>query len=192
MSAVPADEAVVPVGGTARMEWTRTALALLLRSACAGSPAQRAAEDANQLLRAGRAQEALVAYREAQRHSPEFADLHYGEGLALYNLERIDEAEAPIERAIRLDPEVADYHLYLGHIRGKLERREEAIEAYRESTRLAPIHPEGWKGLGLMLYNVGRYTEARAALERYLAFAPAARDRSAISSLVQSLPKESP
>jgi len=174
------------------MNRTRAALALLMLSACAGSPAQRAAADANELLSAGRAQEALVAYREAQRHSPEFADLHYGEGLALYKLERIDEAEAPIERAIRLDPEVAEYHLYLGHVRGKLENREEAIEAYRESTRLAPIRPEAWKGLGLMLYNVGRYPEARAALERYLAFAPAARDRSAISSLAQSLPKDPP
>ena len=69
---------------------------------------------------------------------------------------------------MRLDPEVAEYHLYLGHVRGKLENREEAIEAYRESTRLAPIRPEAWKGLGLMLYNVGRYSEARAALDAFM------------------------
>ena len=166
-----------------------TALLGILLAACAGTAVQRATEEANRLLREGRTEEALAAYREGLRHSPDVADLHYGEALALYAFKRFDEAETPLRRAVGLDGRQAEYHLYLGHVLGRLERMEEAVEAYRESTRLAPIAPDGWKGLGLAEYNLGRWAEARVALEKYLAYAPAARDRPAISGLVRSLPR---
>jgi tetratricopeptide (TPR) repeat protein len=171
-----------------RVRAAAAALGAFLLAACAGSAAQRAARDANELLLAGKVEEALAAYREAQRHSPEFADLHYGEGLALYRMKRYREAEVAFRNAIKRDPQIAAYHLYLGHVLSRQERLEAARDAYREATRLAPIDAEGWKGLGLTEYNLGRGREARVALEKYLAFAPAANDRNAISRLVRSLP----
>ena len=161
----------------------------VLASACVGSPTQRATEAANELLADGKVEEALTAYREARRHSPDHADLHYGEGLALYRMKRYSEAEAALGRAIELSPGQASYHLYLGHVVGRLERMEEASAAYRESTRLAPIEPEAWKALGIAEYNLKRYPEARQALEKYLAMAPGADDVIHIRNLANSLPE---
>jgi tetratricopeptide (TPR) repeat protein len=166
------------------------AAALLVAGACSGE--QRAVEDANRLLREGRTEEALAAYREALRHSPDVAVLHYGEGLALYQMKRYAEAEGPLRKAIELSPVEADPYLYLGHVLGRLGRMEEAAAAYREATRLAPIGPEAWKGLGLAEYNLKRYPEAREALEKYVTFAPRATDAAQINALVRSLPATSP
>ena len=159
-----------------------------LLTGCVGSPAQRATEDANRLLAAGNVEEALAAYREGQRHSPDFADLHYGEGLVLYRMKRYADAEPALRRAIELEPGEAPYHVYLGHVVARLDRMEEAVAAYREATRLAPIDPAGWKGLGLAQYNLRRYPEARQALEKYVAFAPGADDAPQIRALAHSLP----
>lgn len=175
---------------TQRSELSAVALLALALVACTGGPTRRAAADANRLLRDGRNEEALAAYREALRHSPDTADLHYGEALALYALKRPSEAEAPLRRAIRLEPGRPEFHLYLGHVLAKDGRMEEAVAAYRESTVLETINPEAWKGLGISLYNLERWAEARTALERYLSYAPNADDQAAIGRLVRSLPAE--
>ena len=157
---------------------------------CPQTPNQRAMADAIRLLDDGRVEEALAAFREAQRHSPDHPDFVYGEGRALYRQKRNAEAEAVFRRAIELDAEVSDYYLYLGHVLARLDRLEKALDAYHEVTQLAPIDAEGWKGVGLTEYNLGNGPEARAALEKYIAFAPTAPDHNSISRLVRSLPKQ--
>ena len=44
--------------------------------------------------------------------------------------------------------------------------------------------------LGFATYNLRRYPEARAALEKYLAFARDAHDYYAVSQLINSLPPD--
>ncbi len=166
-------------------------LVVLWLSAC-GSEGQRKVQEGNELLTTDQIDEALETYRAAQTIEPSLADAYYGEGLALYELKRHTEAEPALRKAVDLDPEEQVYLVYLGRVLGRLERYEEAEVVFREATRLEPIEPEGWKGLGLTLYNMGRRVEAREALEKYLSFALAAPDRSAISQLVHSLPVRVP
>jgi Flp pilus assembly protein TadD len=166
-------------------------LVALLLAGCIGSEGQRRVQEANELLSADQLDEALAAYRDAQSMEPDLAVAHYGEGLALYEFKRYSEAEPALRRAVELDDHEALYYVYLGKTLSRLERLEEAEASFRRATELEPIAPEGWKGLGLTLYNQGRGAEARVALEKYLAFARSASDRSAIAQLVRVLP-ESP
>ncbi len=167
-------------------------LMLLALAGCVGSEGQRRVQEANELLSTDQLDEALAAYQDAERMEPDLADAHYGEGLALYQLQRHAEAEPALLRAVELDPEQALYHVYLGRVLGRLNRLEEAEGVFRRATVLEPIDPEGWRGLGLTLYNLGRGAEARVALEKYLAFARSGSDRSAIMQLVRVLPAAPP
>ncbi len=167
-------------------------LFLLLWTGCVGTEGQRRVQEANELLSADHLDEALAAYRDAERMEPDLADAYYGEGLALYQLQRHGEAESALKRAVELEPEKAVYHVYLGKILGRLDRQEEAEVSFRRATVLQPLDAEGWRGLGLTLYNQGRGADARAALENYLAFARTGSDRSAIAQLVRVLPAAPP
>jgi Flp pilus assembly protein TadD len=167
-------------------------LLALAVAGCIGSEGQRRVQEANALLSADQLDEALAAYLDAERMEPDLAVAHYGEGLALYQLQRHAEAEPALLRAVELDPEQALYHVYLGRVLGKLDRQEEAEGVFRRATVLEPIDPEGWRGLGLTLYNLGRGAEARVALEQYLAFSRNDSDRSVIMQLVRVLPAAPP
>ncbi|MFQ5669995.1 MAG: tetratricopeptide repeat protein [Acidobacteriota bacterium] len=162
---------------------------LALLAGCQGGAVRRAAVQGNRLLEQGRLQEALSVYRAAQRQHPEAAVLRTGEGVALYRLERYDEAEAALREAIRLDASDSNEFLYLGHVLSRQKSLPEAAQAYQEATRLDPLDPRGWKALGFTEYNRRRYPQARIALEKYLAFARGAADEIAISQLVSSLPR---
>jgi Flp pilus assembly protein TadD len=165
---------------------------VLALAGCVGTEGQRRVQEANELLSTDQLDEALAAYQDAERMEPDLADAHYGEALTLYQLKRHAEAEPALLRAVELDPEEAIYHVYLGKVLGRLDRLEEAEGAFRRATVLEPIDPEGWKGLGLTLYNLGRGAEARVALENYLSFARTGSDRSAIAQLVRVLPAAPP
>ena len=108
--------------------------------------------------------------------------------MALYLLGRHEEAEDPLREAIRLAPGEGLYHLYLGHALSELRRYDEAVTAYEAMTRLEPLEARGWKALGYVHYNRRHYPEARAALQKYLAFARDAEDYESVWHLVQSLP----
>ena len=165
------------------------ALLAVASSACTGGSAgQEAGYQANALLEDGRVEEALAAYREGRRQWPAMRIFPYGEGLALYLLNRNEDAEAPLREAIRLVPEAAESHLYLGYVLSRLNRNDEALAVYQEATRLAPMDGRGWKALGYAHYNARRYTEARVALEKYLAFARKAPDYESVWHLIQTLP----
>jgi Flp pilus assembly protein TadD len=166
------------------------ALVLALLPACAGTPAEQAARQGQDLLEEGRLDEALDLYREARESHPDLAPFHHGVGLALHRLERPAEAETPLRRAIELDPEEGRFHLVLGHVLFELGRPEEAVAEYREMTRLEPMNAEGWRALGFAEYNRRRYPEARTALENYLAFARDADDHYAVNQLINSLPPD--
>ncbi len=168
-----------------------TWLALLagVSFACTGGSANQAGRQANALLEEGHTDEALVAYREGRHQWPTMGIFPYGEALALYQMDRYEEAEAPLREAISLSPTAAESHLYLGHVLSRLNRHDEASGAYEESTILAPMEARGWKGLGYAHYNAHRYPEARVALEKYLVFARDAPDYESVWQLIQTLPR---
>lgn len=61
-------------------------------------------QQANQLLREGKLEEAVVAYRLALAQNPNFYLSHHNLGEVLWKLGRLDEAEQAFRQAIRLKP----------------------------------------------------------------------------------------
>ncbi|MFQ5719306.1 MAG: tetratricopeptide repeat protein [Acidobacteriota bacterium] len=155
---------------------------------CVTGPQRAAARAADELLASGQAEKALAAYREGRRAWPDDVAFPFGEGAALYTLERYAEAESPLREAIRLAPGDANPQFFLGHVLSALGRHDEAVAAYEVVVRLEPIEPRGWKALGFAEYNRGRYPEARVALQKYLAFARDAADFESVRRLIQALP----
>ncbi|MFQ5766922.1 MAG: tetratricopeptide repeat protein, partial [Acidobacteriota bacterium] len=121
---------------------------LVLLPGCTRGPVRQAARQAAGLMDEGRTEEALAAYRQAQELDSSAAVLHFGEGLALYKLERYKEAEPPLREAIRFESSRGRYHLYLGHVLAHLERLDEAVEAYEDATEADPRDAAAWRALG--------------------------------------------
>jgi Flp pilus assembly protein TadD len=108
------------------------------------------------LAEAGRWEEAVAAYRKALAiptfSSPDVA--HHNLAWALYNLERIQEAEDSLHFAIRLNPTLPAAHYTLGLVLIRQGRSEEAKAAFRRTRELAPDSPFG-QAAGLHLRALG-------------------------------------
>jgi serine/threonine protein kinase len=83
-------------------------------------------------------QEALLAFEQALRLDPYFADASFGRGNVLYYLGHYEEALAAIEWAIRLDPGNAALYNNKGCVLYALGRFREALMAYEQALRLDP------------------------------------------------------
>jgi tetratricopeptide (TPR) repeat protein len=80
--------------------------------------------------------EALAAYKDAIRHSPNSQLAHRDLGDLYEQLDRHDEAIAEYRQAIRLKPEDDDTYLSLAHVYEILGRYPEAINVYNQIIRL--------------------------------------------------------
>jgi tetratricopeptide (TPR) repeat protein len=87
-------------------------------------------------MRVRRLEEALAAFRQATRHSPQAAEGHYWVGRAAYDLDRMKEAVAAFTVVRRLQPEFGDelgICSKLGIAYSKLGRFEEAVQEYNRA-----------------------------------------------------------
>jgi rhomboid protease GluP len=107
-----------------------------------------------------------------QRNSPRS---HLYRGQLAVEREEWDEAAAELEQAITLDPSLADPAVYfhLGLARNYLEQPEQAIPAYEEALEIEPAHTASLWNLAMTYFDLGRYAEARTALEAYRELTPA-------------------
>ena len=107
-----------------------------------------------------------------QRNSPRS---HLYRGQLAVEREAWDEAAAELEQAITLDPSLADPAVYfhLGLARNYLEQPEEAIPAYEAALEIDPAHSASLWNLAMTYLDLGRYAEARTALEAYRELTPA-------------------
>jgi len=116
---------------------------------------------------AGRADDGLRTLEAWVRQDPERADARFRLGSYLYELERFDDAERELREAFRLDP-VHDRALnFLGY--SLAERKIRLDEALGLIERALEI--DAWNGayldsLGWVYYQMERYEDARAPLER--------------------------
>ncbi len=116
-----------------------------------------------------RPDEALALYREALELDSKFAPAIAGMGIALFELERYEEAVASMERALVLAPELPEassLHRVTGRALQELGRSEEAAAQFARTLALDPRDTEALDRLGFLRFNAGRYEEA---LEHYRA-----------------------
>jgi tetratricopeptide (TPR) repeat protein len=133
-------------------------------------------QEAQQLQRAGRFDEAEALYRWVGEHFPDQPDAFHLQGVMA--LARGDPRAAlpPIERAIRLDPKDASYRVNQGLGLSRLGRDAEAAAAYGSGLALRPAWPEALANRGGALRRIGRFDEALACFDEALALAPAAAE----------------
>lgn len=94
-------------------------------------------QQANQLLREGKLEEAVVAYRRAIDQNPQFYGAYQNLGEALGKLGRLDEAVEMYRKAIELKPSAGWLHQELGLLLERLEKPQEAKAALPKDLSLA-------------------------------------------------------
>src|SRR6516164_160723 len=122
------------------------------------------------------------AQAEAERAlaiSPNLADAHGALGVVLTWSGRPKEGLAALKTCIRLDPRAPSLVLRLGQVAVALYFCREyaaAVEAARQAIRSFPDHPRSYLVLAAALGQMGRTAEAKEALEKAIAIAPALFD----------------
>jgi len=70
--------------------------------------------------------------------NPDDADTHNNMGIALYELERLDDAAESYQKAIAIKPNFSDAHCNLGAVFQKLKRCEDAIKSFEKAFVIKP------------------------------------------------------
>jgi len=127
-------------------------------------PAKGFYEKAEIFFRDGHHQKAAVAYKEAIRFQPDYANLHVKLGWMYLVLHSPQEAIVAFKQGIYLNSKCAEAYSGLGQAYECLSRNQEALEAYKQSIRLKPNSAEAHFNLGTFYLSMGN---RGAALEEY-------------------------
>lgn len=111
---------------------------------------------------AGDLDAAIREYREALRLRPQYAELHYNLGNALYDRGDLDEATTQYGEALHLKPDYPEAHYNLAQVFGDKGDVDKAIGHYLEAIHLKPDFPEAH-------YNLGLQLDAKGALDLAIA-----------------------
>ncbi len=93
---------------------------------------------ANQLLRDGKLEDAVVIYQKAIDQNPEFYLSHHNLGEVLWKLGRLEEAAKAFQKAVELKPSAAWSYFNLGQVLEQLGRKEEALTLYQKASEFNP------------------------------------------------------
>jgi tetratricopeptide (TPR) repeat protein len=141
-------------------------------AASTGTDPYALARQAEALLGAGRAPDALALLERATALMPGDAVLQCRRGLVLKTLRRWEAALACFERGIALDPQLAPAHMDRGNMLQELGRLEEALAAYERALALQPGFVAALCNRGTVLHRLGRLDAAIASYDAALALAP--------------------
>jgi tetratricopeptide (TPR) repeat protein len=136
----------------------------------------------------GQFQEAIASYKEAIRIKPDYAEPHYGLGIAIEKMGRnkvallhqtknsdlfyFDEAIAEYKEAIRIKPDFADAHYNLGNNYWSLEQYQNAIISYKEAIRVKPDFADAHYNLGNNYHSLEQYQNAITSYKEVIAIVP--------------------
>jgi predicted O-linked N-acetylglucosamine transferase (SPINDLY family) len=116
--------------------------------------------------------EAMVAYRQAIRLKPDYAEAYSNLGKASKDLGQLDEAIAFYRQAIRLKPDLAEAHNNLGNALEGKGQLEEAIAAHRQAIGLKPDYAEAHNNLGNALAAKEQLDQAIASYREAIRLKP--------------------
>ena len=121
--------------------------------------------------------EAIGAYQQAIRISPDLAEPHYNLGIAYGKIGRLPEAIDAYQQAIRINPNSVDAYLNLGNAYGKLSRRQDAIDAYRQAIKIKPDYASAHCNLGFAYLAIGDKKSALAEFDILKSLNPQLADK---------------
>jgi serine/threonine-protein kinase len=119
-----------------------------------------------------RYREAEVAYREAIRLKPDWAEAHSNLGAALYRQQRYSQAEAACRKALDLRPDCPEAFTNLSNALVHQGKPGEAEAACRKALDLRPDYAEAYTNLGNALVHQGKRAEGEAAYRKALSLNP--------------------
>ena len=123
-------------------------------------------KEGNNLQDLKRFDEALVAYDQAIRLDPNYAEAYLGRGNVLFDLKRYDEALTAYNQAIQLNSTYAFGYHGRGNVLFDLKRYDEALAAYNQAIQLNSTYAFGYLSKGNALIELKRYDEALASYDR--------------------------
>jgi tetratricopeptide (TPR) repeat protein len=133
------------------------------------SPAARAAfQRGERALEAGQLDEAAIAYQEALKATPNFAEALNGLGSVLFRQGKRAEAMTKFQSAIAADPGMKLAYFNLGYAARKNGDFAVAAQAYETYVKLDPTDADGYFGLGEAYRGQGKTDPAVRAYETYV------------------------
>ena len=126
----------------------------------------------SEMVRLGRAAEALPLLEKAVREAPGHAPSWLGLGTAQLKTGQHEAAMTSLTTALRLRPDDAEAHGMLGVALQALNRQDQALGHFAAAVRLRPDDAEAHWNLGLALAAAGRNGEAKAEYEAVLRLNP--------------------
>ena len=135
------------------------------------------------LIDAGRTAEALAASRIAMERFPESVVAHNAHGVALMELNRLEEAAESFRRAAELGPGHKSSRQNLGSIRRRQGRFAESIRWYRAVLDIDPDYTLAHVGMGAALFSLRQHEQAEESLARAVSLGLDAVPISALSLL---------
>jgi tetratricopeptide (TPR) repeat protein len=122
--------------------------------------------------RAGRYTAAIDAYRAALASKTSPAEAHYGMGLTLRALRKMDEAAAEFRATLNSNPRHAGAHFELGRLLIGQDRLEDAGAQLRQAVDLDPALAEAHLELGKVYHKQGKNAEAESEFQAALRAKP--------------------
>jgi len=118
-----------------------------------------------------RARAAFKQNLEAATINPRDSSAHYNLGLIHQQRGELSEARERFQRAIEIDPDELDAHYQLGRIARAQGRLAEAVGHFEQVVQSDQSHAQNeiWREIGSTYIAAGQYSDARDALERFLA-----------------------
>jgi tetratricopeptide (TPR) repeat protein len=138
---------------------------------------REALTEADDLLRRGRAAEALARFERVLATEPGNRFALVRSGIALGRLGRGGEATVRLRRAVAADPAQAETRTALADALLRAGRPAEAADEWAEVVRLQPRRASSWGSLGVALGRAGRPSDAVAAMARAVELEPGSPDR---------------
>lgn len=123
--------------------------------------------------------EAVLAFQEAVRLDPNFAEAHFRLGMGYESLGKRDEAEGEYKKAVEAykkyfeqNENDAEAHYALGQTYANLGQYSEAVRQYKEATKLKEDDPDMFYDLGVAYTKLAQYDAAAAAFSKSLEIDP--------------------
>ena len=122
--------------------------------------------------RLGRLEEAMAAFRIAEKKDPDYLLAYIGLGWTAEEMGRTEEAEAYYQKALQRNSRFTHALDYLGALRTKQQRYEEALELFQALIKVRPGKAKAYIGKGISLARLNRHEDALRSFDQALALDP--------------------